>query len=62
MIDEERRTNPFALMASLNMVVRTPGGSDFTAGECEQWLRKAGVRGVSPFGLADAHTLPVAFK
>jgi len=39
-----------------------PGGFDFTAGECEQWQREAGFRGVSATRLADAHTLLVVLK
>jgi hypothetical protein len=40
----------------------TLGGFDFTAGECELWLREAGFRGLSATRLADTHTLLVAFK
>jgi hypothetical protein len=42
LIDEERRTNTAALLASLNMLVMTAGGGEFTGSECAAWLREVG--------------------
>lgn len=42
MIDDERRENLAGLLMSLNMLVRTRGGFDYTGAECVQWLREAG--------------------
>ncbi len=42
MIDDERRTNAFGLMMSLNMLIETPGGFDYTGADCIGWLREAG--------------------
>jgi hypothetical protein len=41
-IDDERRANAFGLLMSLNMLIETTGGFDYTASECQGWLRDAG--------------------
>ncbi|HUG14781.1 MAG TPA: methyltransferase [Thermomicrobiales bacterium] len=43
-IDDERRRNAFGLLMSLNMLIETPGGFDYTGAECQRWLREAGFR------------------
>jgi O-methyltransferase domain len=43
-IDDERRANPFGLLMSLNMLIETPGGFDYTAADCQRWMREAGFR------------------
>jgi hypothetical protein len=42
MIDDERRSNAAGLLMSLNMLVRTRGGYDYTGAECIGWMREAG--------------------
>lgn len=42
MIDEDRRENAMGLLMSLNMLIETPDGFDYTYGECKEWLREAG--------------------
>ncbi|WP_436935383.1 methyltransferase [Halovenus marina] len=42
MIDEERRENEMGLLMSLNMLVETPNGFDYTHSECIEWLRGVG--------------------
>jgi hypothetical protein len=44
LIDDERRTNAFGLMMSLNMLIETPGGFDYTGADCCGWMRDAGFR------------------
>jgi hypothetical protein len=44
LIDDERRTNAFGLMMSLNMLIETPGGFDYTGADCCEWMREAGFR------------------
>ena len=34
-IDDERSKNAFGLMMSLNMLIETPGGFDYTGADCE---------------------------
>lgn len=41
-IDDERRENAFGLLASLNMLIETPGGFDYTGADCQAWMREVG--------------------
>jgi cyclopropane fatty-acyl-phospholipid synthase-like methyltransferase len=41
-IDDERRQNAFGLLMSLNMLIETPGGFDYTGADCMSWMRAAG--------------------
>jgi SAM-dependent methyltransferase len=41
-IDNERRRNAFGLLMSLNMLIETREGFDFTAADCMGWMRDAG--------------------
>jgi precorrin-6B methylase 2 len=44
LIDDERRENAFGLLASLNMLIETPGGFDYTGADCRGWMAEAGFR------------------
>ncbi|MGH8528481.1 MAG: methyltransferase [Nevskiales bacterium] len=44
LIDDERRENAFGLLMSLNMLIETPGGFDYTGADCQSWMRDAGFR------------------
>ncbi|WHZ11619.1 MAG: O-methyltransferase, family 2 [Burkholderiaceae bacterium] len=41
-IDDERRQNAFGLLMSLNMLIETRGGKDYTGADCQGWMRAAG--------------------
>jgi SAM-dependent methyltransferase len=41
-IDDDRRENAFGLLMSLNMLIETPAGFDYTGAECQRWMREAG--------------------
>jgi hypothetical protein len=41
-IDDDRRENAFGLLMSLNMLIETNGGFDFTAADCIGWMKHAG--------------------
>jgi hypothetical protein len=43
-IDDERRQNSFGLLMSLNMLIETEGGFDFTGADCSGWMREVGFR------------------
>lgn len=43
-IDDERRANAFGLLMSLNMLIETPGGFDYTGADCRGWMEEAGFR------------------
>jgi hypothetical protein len=42
MIDDDRSKNAFGLLASLNMLIETPGGFDYTGADCIGWMKEAG--------------------
>lgn len=44
LIDDDRRQNAFGLLMSLNMLIETSGGFDYTGADCRGWLKKAGFR------------------
>jgi len=44
LIDDDRRQNAFGLLMSLNMLIETPGGFDYTGADCSGWLKEAGFR------------------
>ena len=43
-IDDDRSQNAFGLMMSLNMLIETPGGFDYTGADCMGWMKEAGFR------------------
>jgi hypothetical protein len=43
-IDDDRSKNAFGLMMSLNMLIESQAGSDYTGADCQGWMREAGFR------------------
>jgi hypothetical protein len=43
-IDDARRENAFGLLMSLNMLIETPAGADYTAADCAGWMNQAGFK------------------
>ena len=43
-IDDDRRHNAFGLLMSLNMLVETQGGFDYTGADCRGWMHEAGFK------------------
>jgi O-methyltransferase/methyltransferase family protein len=43
-IDDQRRENAFGLLMSLNMLIETPGGFDYTGADCRTWMQETGFR------------------
>ena len=41
-IDDERKQNAFGLLMSLNMLIETPGGFDYTGADCSAWMKQVG--------------------
>ncbi|MBS1823390.1 MAG: methyltransferase [Acidobacteria bacterium] len=41
-IDDDRSKNAFGLMMSLNMLIETEGGFDYTGADCQGWMKEAG--------------------
>jgi len=44
LIDDARRANAFGLLMSLNMLIETSAGFDFTGADCQGWMTDAGFR------------------
>ncbi|WP_442756878.1 methyltransferase [Methylocystis sp. JAN1] len=42
LIDDARRENAFGLLMSLNMLIETAGGFDYTGADCQSWMKDAG--------------------
>ena len=42
LIDDDRRQHAYGLLMSLNMLIDTHGGFDFTGAACTTWMREAG--------------------
>ena len=40
-IDDDRSKNAFGLLMSLNMLIETPGGFDYTGADCSAWMSDA---------------------
>lgn len=62
LIDDDRRENAFGLLMSLNMLIETPGGFDYTGADCRQWLRAAGFREVRVEPLTGPDSMVIAIK
>ena len=43
-IDDERCRNTFGLLMSLNMLIETPGGFDYTGADCIAWMKEVGFK------------------
>jgi hypothetical protein len=61
-IDDDRRANAAGLLMSLNMLIETQGGFDYTAADCFEWLRDAGFRDWVVQPLAGVDSMIVAYK
>jgi hypothetical protein len=62
LIDDDRRQNPFGLIMSLNMLIETPGGFDYTGKDCSAWMRDAGFRETKVEYLAGPDSMVIGFK
>ncbi len=61
-IDNERKQNAFGLLMSLNMLIETPGGFDYTGADCEEWLREAGFTSTRVEHLVGPDSMVVGIK
>jgi SAM-dependent methyltransferase len=62
LIDDDRRENPFGLLMSLNMLIETPGGFDYTGADCSSWMREVGFAESSVHHLAGPDSMVLARK
>lgn len=61
-IDDVRRQNAFGLMMSLNMLIETPAGFDYTGADFARWAREAGFRETTVLPLAGPGSAAIARK
>jgi hypothetical protein len=62
LIDDDRRQNAVGLLMSLNMLIETPGGFDYTGRDCSQWMRDAGFSSTRVEQLAGPDSMVVGIK
>lgn len=62
MIDDDRCQNLFGLLVSLNMLIETPGGFDYTGADCVAWMKEAGFREVRVEFLGGVDSMAVGIK
>jgi hypothetical protein len=61
-IDDDRTQNVFGLLMSLNMLIETPGGFDYTSADCCAWMKSAGFRETRTEHLVGPDSMVVAIK
>ena len=62
LIDDARQKNSFGLLMSLNMLIETHGGFDFTGAECRKWMKDVGFKQTKVDWLAGSDGMVVGFK
>lgn len=61
-IDDDRSKNAFGLMMSLNMLIETPGGFDYTGADCASWMRDAGFSSTRVEALVGPDSMVIGIK
>ena len=61
-IDDDRSKNAFGLMMSLNMLIQTSGGFDFTGADCQGWMKDAGFRETRAEHLVGPDSMVIGIK
>lgn len=62
LIDDERTSNSFGLLMSLNMLIETPGGFDYTGADCIGWVKEAGFKEARVVHLVGPDSMVIAVK
>lgn len=62
LIDDERRSNAFGLLMSLNMLLETHGGFDFTAADCTGWMTEVGFKNTRVEHLVGPDSMVIGIK
>jgi O-methyltransferase domain len=61
-IDDERRQNAFGLLMSLNMLIETVAGFDYTGADCSTWMKTVGFRETRVEHLVGPDSMVVGIK
>ena len=62
MIDDARCRNVMGMLMSLNMLIETPGGFDYTPADCRGWMKTTGFRKTSVVPLTAVESMVIATK
>ena len=62
LIDDDRRTNTAGFLMSLNMLIETPGGFDYTGADCSRWMREVGFRDIRVEHLTGPDSMVIGIK
>lgn len=62
LIDDDRRQNAFGLLMSLNMLIETSGGFDYTGADCSAWMKEAGFRETRVLHLLGPDSMVIGVK
>ena len=61
-IDDDRSQNAFGLLMSLNMLIESPGGFDYTGQDCKAWMKEVGFRDARVEHLIGPESMVIGFK
>jgi hypothetical protein len=61
-IDDDRSQNAFGLLMSLNMLIETHGGFDYTGADCSGWMKEIGFRETRVEPLTGPDSMVVGIK
>src|SRR5262249_43769552 len=59
---DEQRGEPHGLLSSLNMLIETTNGSEYTAADCSVWMANAGFSELRVMPLGDVHAAVIGAK
>jgi O-methyltransferase domain/Dimerisation domain len=61
LIDDDRCVRAHSLLASVNMLIETPAGFEYTAAECIGWMEQVGFRDIRLEELGALHSAVIGF-
>ncbi|MEZ0387502.1 MAG: methyltransferase [Verrucomicrobium sp.] len=61
-IDDDRSQNAFGLMMSLNMLIETQGGFDYSGADCKGWMEEVGFKDIRVEHLVGPDSMVVGIK
>ena len=62
LIDDDRSKNAFGLLMSLNMLIETPGGFDYSGADCLGWMKDAGFKETRVEHLVGPDSMAIGIK
>ncbi|MDA1127084.1 MAG: methyltransferase [Chloroflexi bacterium] len=62
LIDDDRSKNAFGLLMSLNMLIETRGGFDYTGADCQGWMTDIGFKDTYVEHLVGPDSMVIGFK